>query len=386
MEKKRLNRSELFFFMYYTLFVFALFIEDVNISSKICSVLSKGSKLFVLFILVMDIILKKWKKKDFYSLIVSALIGFLILFLSGDFFWIIVILMSLAAEKANTESLFRVSFWEVVILSSIVLLLFAFGLITDSVSFRTDNSTTERHSLGFTHSLILPLILFYLMSYYVMIKKDDINLVIVYAFFFISFITYFFCNSRNGLLLTVLLAISVSLIKFKEVKKYCKVVISFWGKHIFAVCAIFSILPSLLRSKGIFNSFWIIFDNYFTNRSLLGSSAINSYGIHFINPMKYSEYASLLVDVEGSIYKGIVLDSAYLYILIRYGILMFFFVWLIFYSIYKKEKKNIFSCLVIILVAIANVTDNDLLSYGFLPFCISSINNIFATKTKKVRL
>ena len=51
-----------------------------------------------------------------------------------------------------------------------------------------------------------------------------------------------------------------------------------------------------------------------------------------------------------------------------------------------KEKKNIFSCLVIILVAIANVTDNDLLSYGFLPFCISSINNIFATKTKKVRL
>ena len=102
--------------------------------------------------------------------------------------------------------------------------------------------------------------------------------------------------------------------------------------------------------KKIYMPLWYRFDSIFTNRSLLSASAIQNYGIKLINNMSYSEYSGLTVSVDSYIHRGLVLDSGYLYILIRYGILILIFTYLILISFYKKNKNNIYMCVVFLIM------------------------------------
>ena len=156
--------------------------------------------------------------------------------------------------------------------------------------------------------------------------------------------------------------------------------LNFITKHIVTICIALSILPGLLRYYGIFSNFWYLFDTIFTNRSLLLSSAINTYGIHVFNNMNYSEFTSKIVYVDSYKWHGIILDSAYAYMLIRYGIIYLIFFWFIFKSVYKKYLGNYSAYIIIILIAIANAIDNDLLSYGALPFMLIGIRSLWTSK------
>ena len=376
MLSRKINRSNLFLLTCYTCFLVALFIEDISIFSQKLSFLVIGLKLFVSISLVVVLSFKSLKKKEFKYLIFSTLFGLLVLAISGDFFWLIIILMSYAAKDVNSDIFFKISIFEIITLSLFVLVLCFANVVPDIISYRTDFSVVARHSLGFGHSTVLPLIIFYLTAYYVMLNKEKCNYAILLAFALLSCFVYVYCDSRNGFLSTILLVISAYMLKNKIIKRYASTIIRFLAKHIAFICITFSVIPSYLRAKDILTPLWYMYDEIFTNRSLLGASAINKYGIHLLNHMTYSEYSSVVVLVDSHVWHGIVLDSAYLYVLIRYGILVLCYVWLIFQSLYKREKNSQFSCLVIIIVAIANMTDNDILSYGFLPFMIMSISNV----------
>lgn len=79
---------------------------------------------------------------------------------------------------------------------------------------------------------------------------------------------------------------------------------------------------------------------------------------------------------------GVVLDSAYMYIVVRYGIAMLLFLWMVLHAYQKKQNISMMEKAAFITVVVANTIDNDMLSYECLPFIIIGIRNLPKIKCK----
>lgn len=382
----KIQKKEYFFILCYVLFFISLFIDDVAFINFDCSSFVKIMKALVMIFLTFLLVKQNWKKTDFFRAFFTVCFGILILFFTGDFFWLIIMMMAFASRNVDEKVIFKTSLYLIIVLSLAVVLSCLIGILPDIYSYRNAFSDIERHSFGFMHSASWPLCIFYLSTYYVMMKKNVKSKRFILALLcLLSIILFKLCGSRNALYLIILVTFFIILEPYFCNKKIVMKLLDFFGKHIGIICFALSILPGLLRYYGIFGNFWYFFDTIFTNRSLLSSSAISTYGIHFLNNMSYSEFTSQIVFVDSFKWNGIVLDSAYVYILIRYGVLVLIFLWFIFRSLYKKNRGSYSGCIIIILIALANIIDNDLLSYGALPFMLIGIRSLW-TKSKKYEM
>ena len=221
------------------------------------------------------------------------------------------------------------------------------------------------------------------MVYLLLIYNNKVKKMQMVFLGILSFVVYKFCGSRNAFLGSVLL-IGCYLVFMKNrksgIKEKCIVEIS---KYAMVIASIFSILPSYFRCNGLNMSLWDLMDKIFTNRTLLGAAAINKFGLHLLNFMKTREYLNTEVIVDSSLQRGIVLDNGYLYITVRYGVLVLAISILIYNALYKQYVDSPLICAVLIVVVFANFTDNDLLSYGFLPMMVVGVQKLCASQKMK---
>ena len=369
----RSKKSDFVFSFYYVLFFFSLFLDDVGVKFQTLLLVSKLAKLIVLCLLAGIIFTSHVRRDRLRMACLCLFIGFMVLISAGDFFLLIVIMMGVASSRISDSLVLRLSIGCIVSFSIIVFLLFVIGLLPDNVSARTGYSETLRHSFGFAHSTVFPLIIFYLLTYLLMLKKEHVNRAELAVILMISFILYCTCDSRNAIIGVILLMILWFLYKNAKPRYYRSKMLNFCFKMIFALCTVASFLPAYLRSKNQFMLLWYIYDKIFTNRSLFGSSAINAFGIHILTVMKSSEYRSTPVLVDSAEWTGVILDNGYMYIIIRYGWVAIMFLGLVFWGFYKKYRYMPFAQAVIVVVAVVNMTDNDFLSYGFLPYMLIGI-------------
>lgn len=374
---KKLKKTEIFFIFYYVLFLTSLFIEDISFKNFNSKTLILIMKAFVALLLIFVALIRTWKKDFFFRFLIGVIIGIILLLFSGDFFWLIVILMGFVSSNVDEKLFFKVSFYTILILCIMVILGFIVGLLPDVITYRTDFSIENRHSFGFIHSSILSLCIFYLMIYYINFRENERKNIVLLLFLLINITLYKFCGSKNAFFATIILSITVFALKKEKIRKHSDTIIHFVSKHAILIFSIISFLPGYLRYKGLLMDIWYRFDLLFTNRSLLAASAINAYGVHVLNRIKYSDYMSTLVDVDSYRWNGIVLDNGYLYILVRYGIIVLILLWFIFRALYYYKNDSILDCAIIIILALVNMTDNDLLSYGFLPFMLLGIRNLW---------
>ena len=172
------NRIKLYSFLfvtYYVLFYMALFIDDVGSTVPILPLFAKAMKLLVIFLLVIHFFVQGWTLGRFIRVIFGTLLGMTILLSSGDFFWLIVILMGLISVNVHEEKIYRLSIVCLTILVSLVLFLNFLGILPDILTLRSEHSAIYRHSFGFAHSNCLPIALFYLFSYHVINKQQNIK-------------------------------------------------------------------------------------------------------------------------------------------------------------------------------------------------------------------
>lgn len=297
----------------------------------------------------------------------------------GRFFWFIVILIADVFCDVDEKVIYNVSMQTMVGMTSLTLVLCALGILSDCLTYRTDFSTEARHSLGFVHSACLPLIVFYMMTYCISTNR---NMKKIGVLSFIEIVLYSICKSRNAVVITVGLSMLALLLRDKRIKNKIKKPLNLVSSWIVFVCIVFSILPGYLRYKGILLNYWYAFDQIFTNRSMLAASAFQSYGIPIVNTMNYNAYTNTPVYIDGYMNNGVVLDSAYIYMVVRYGIAMLLFLWMVLHVYQKKQNISMMEKAAFIAVVVANTIDNDLLSYGCLPFIIIGIRNLPKIKCK----
>lgn len=368
--------SKFIFSISYIIFFVSLFLDDMAFNME-TSIFVKSLKVITVFCLLACSVSKTWEKKSFIEYMIGILIGLIILFCTGDFFFLIIILLGFNSIDITDNAIFRLAFHCCFIMLIISQLLYQIGILSDIISYRTDFNIEARHSFGFSHSTVFPLIVLYMFVYYIAEKKEKSKYIVIAFFMIIEFILYQFCMSRNALVGCFLVSIGVLMIKNKYIKSRIRKRIQTIARWIPLMGICFSILPGYFRYKEFITPFWNVYDTIFTNRSLLLASAIDGYGIHIINTMSYLEYSNLGVNVDSYVHYGLVLDSAYTYVLIRYGVLTLIFLYNILLAFYKKEKENEYMCILYIVIILINMTDNDIMSYGCLPILLIGLKNIW---------
>lgn len=348
----------------FILYFLTLFIDDLALNNAMVGV--QGVRYIAYILFAIHIFLtNKIKNKQLLYFLVAFGGGVLISFLTHDIYWAIVALMVLAVRTVDSKHIVNLSYYMLLIFTIITVSMAIIGLIPMEVNSRAGENVA-RYGMGFYHSNVLPLIVFYLMIYRLIMYGRKIKVFEIVFWIGLSVIVYNICYSRNGLYGALLCGVLYSLYLWLSRKKkpvLYKKMIKFIAKYSIYICIVFSMLMTAMQGMYL-NSIWLI-NNFFSGRFAIAYHQIKESGIYLISTMPKEEY-----DLVAR-----VLDNGYLYTAIRYGILFLLFYVIVQRNILKKYPVDSIIHIVMICVVVTNMIDNDFYSYGFLPILVLAFSN-----------
>ena len=357
--RSKTNKINFLFSISYALFVFSLFNRDVS-NTDVLYPMTIPAKYIALCILIAGIMFSAYSKRQIRVMFIILCADLLILMKSGALIFVLISLFAFYAQKLEDKDILRVAYYTLLFFTICVFIFSMVGIYNDEITKRWVGSTA-RHSLGFYHSNVLPLIYCYLVGYGLLtgvFKKKHYFVLLV-----IDLVIYYFCGSRNSLLTIFLLVLGKWLIDLvTETGKFEKIINKIVGfiamsiVPLLTICSVF--IPLLLEKVAFFRTL----------------DYMLSYRFTYIAKMIQNLGISLMPKMSNETYFGneIVIDNGYAFLIIRYGILMIIFLSVLVYCVAKKYKNNTFALFLIIVVACGNFIDNDLVDYSVLPYLIIS--------------
>lgn len=275
-----------------------------------------------------------------------------------DFYWCIIITIILLVSIQKMEWTFNVGFSILLISIILVILCCVVGILPNLITNRL-NDTVNRYTLGFYHSNVLPLCYMYLFLFRIVIKKI-LSKKEVLLWILIGFGIYYACRSRTSygcILVLSFMNIVAPIIRSKKILNLTKIIAQLSP----VIASIFSI--SITLQQGKYDVKMYAINEFFSGRFAIAYHYIRKFGIHAINFMSGSKYAA----------GQVILDNGFLYTGIRYGLLFLVFYFWLFYRLGKRFENSFLLLTVLIVLSFANMVDNDLYSYGFLPFLMLAV-------------
>lgn len=368
----KFKKDEILFYLSYIILYISLFIGDVyNIGSM--DILARYLRIGSYILIFISCINMRLKKKDFFRMVAILMVTLLYGVKTGDLYWSVLILIIYNSKKVDIERVYKISSRIIAIGIISVLVLCMFGVLPDILTSRNtvEQINYNRHSFGFYHSNVLPLLIFYLEVYYICVVKEKARDEVLIFFIIAASIVNLLCHSRNALILSI--SLSVFVLFTKKMRKEEHRVLYRATTLSIPCMSFFSFAMMFLLLKG---GIWNTIDTFFSGRFRLAIFKMRRIGLHFINIMSNESFASdNIVYVDGKNLSTIVLDNGYLYILLRYGILILLFYFLVAYLLAKKNKGSACILGTLIAVFVANFVDNDLVDYSFLPFILWAFND-----------
>lgn len=357
---RRFSIINVLFLVSYALFVFSLFNRDVS-DISIFYFMTILAKYLSLAILVFGVLYKKsYSRKQIQWIVMLLVIDTYLLIESSALIFVLITLFAVFSTELNDSDILKMAYYTLVVYTVITIFLCAFGIYHDVLTNRWVGSN-NRHSFGFYHSNVLPLIFSYLVGYGLLgniLKRKHYFIIVI-----LDVLIYYFCGSRNALTITILLIAGKIFVDSKfikgKLKRKANLIIGFLAKFIVPILAAVSIGVPLLMDKI---KILMIFDYLLSYRFTAIAKIIENEGIHFMTKMTNEMYFS----------NEIIIDNGYAFLSIRYGLLMIILLSFFAYVVARRYKDNTFVLIVIILVACSNLIDNDLIDYSCLPYLIIS--------------
>ena len=349
--------SNFLFLISYVLFVFSLFNRDVSDINVFYS-FTIFAKYISLVLLLIGILLGTYTRKEILRFIFLLCIDLILLIKSGVLVFIIISLFAFHSTKIKDDKIIKLAYYTLLIFTAITFLLLSLGIFKDGLTSRWV-ADSERHTLGFYHSNVLPLIYAYLVGYGLssgIYKKNHYMFLII-----MNFMIYYLCGSRNVLVATLILIGSKwfvdSFLQKSKFKKIINNILCVFAKIIIPFLSMISLIVPLLMDHIVF---FQKLDFILSYRFTAIYKIIQTGGIHLITQMTNEMYFD----------NKIVIDNGYAFLAIRYGIVMLIFLSVIIYCIANKYRDNTFVLILVIIVACINFIDNDIIDYSCLPYLI----------------
>lgn len=305
-------------------------------------------------------------------MVVLVLFGALIFVTSRIFQFLVFFLIAFSALDIDDRSLLNFSYRTLLILYIAVFFLCAIGVLENSVTYRYVNDGKPRYTLGFYHSNVPPLIFLYLLSYRILLKREQFSWCGIGFSIIISIILYVICNSRISFLLTLVLMLTVAMVKLLGTGSKMYAPIYTVSRYI----VLFGVILSTLCFTMLKESNWIQYiDKILSYRFEASARKYTLHGLHLI----------AVVDTDTFFSDGIILDNVYIFLALRYGIVVAVLFSLLFWYFAKKRGNDIYIAIVLIIIATTNFIDNDLLDYSCLPFMIIALKQWMTSSRTHIR-
>lgn len=371
----KVKRREVLFYLSYMCFFISLFLGDVYETNAIL-VIQRVLRIAAYGMIALQAFNYNLTSKEWIRLVSLLAITFAFGIYTRDLYWSILIIYIYASKNVEAENILKLSVIILSFASVCVIGACLIGVLPDVLTARNTESLDNfvRHSFGFGHSNVLPLVVLYLELYYILLRQERTNLLAIFGGMGIHTFLYIFCDSRNAFFLSLVFSTMIFVEKCIGTNNRIKSVFCITTKYIVPILSAFSLSMMFLLLRG---GIWDTIDSFFSGRFRAGIFKMRRVGLHLINIMSNREFQSdYLTYANGMRVDTVILDNGYLYIILRYGVLVVLFYFLVSFILSQKAKGNMYVLIVLLSVFLANFIDNDFVDYLFLPFILIAFNNL----------
>lgn len=297
-----------------TVFVNVIFIQNHLNKLKMISVI------ILTFCCIFKLFEMRTNFKNWITLFLIVLIGFLSYFITSSFLLLELILLIIASLNLDFDEIIKKDFkFKLFILFALVILYFL-GYTNGMLIHRPDGLI--RYSFGFYHPNLFSMFLVLIYLEYTYVHKENFNIWKIIWGLFIFFLIMNYADSRTA---GYVLILFMFFLKFKKIgiRIMTNKVVSFLSKNLFLILLLICLVVTVLFNKG--NDLAISLNTVFSSRIYIQNLFLKNYDITLLgNNIQYL----------------MSLDNAYLRILLNFGLIGV----LIYNFIIKKIMNKSYEC------------------------------------------
>ncbi|MFU0913103.1 hypothetical protein [Kluyvera intermedia] len=250
-----------------------------------------------------------------------------------------------------------------------ILFTYAFNLYPETTLDLYRDNNIYRYSLGYRFPTFLPNFYFHLVLCWFFLRRDNANVVDIIIISIINYYIYILTDTRAVYYLVILTCVIVFLLKYCNINYrtlFLGGLFRFLTKYSFLIFGAIAIYFQYTYNPEI--NWMANLNSIFSGRLALGHWGFELYDIKLFG--NFVEFVSILEASASD--KFFYIDSAYVQLLLVYGIVIYF---LIMYGYTKIGKEiinndNKYFGMVLILLFAHSITDPQLMSPEFNPFIL----------------
>lgn len=372
----------------YSLYILTnVFIEselaDLGPMGKILRLLKYMGILFVILSCYNDAKLDIKRTKIIGILIFISLINMIVFNGGTAIVEIAIIIGCFAMIRDNLKDIFKWSIYNLTVGHVIIMLLSFVGILEDHITTRWVGSYMGsffggeyiRHQMGFLASNQIPLTLMIVYIMFIAYKKEKITIKEQLLFLILNMCCFISFGARVSFLLIIgaFFVYCILRISDKFFPNWTIKTNFIWILYPF--CMMISVILGYFYNSG--SNLWLLLNDIFYNRIRWAHAGLKHYGLSILG---YGLKAGQATGTNGEN----LVDNGYVLILLQRGIILTIMVIVMWsYLTYIAEKnRDKYMVLSLILIAVASLIDNHLISYKMIPFYCTFISGQDEIKNK----
>lgn len=372
----------------YSLYILTnVFIEselaDLGSMGKILRLLKYMGILFVILSCYNDAKLDIKRTKIIGILIFISLINMIVFNGGTAIVEIAIIIGCFAMIRDNLKDIFKWSIYNLTVGHIIIMLLSFVGILEDHITTRWVGSYMGsffggeyiRHQMGFLASNQIPLTLMIVYIMFIAYKKEKITIKEQLLFLILNMCCFISFGARVSFLLIIgaFFVYCILRISDKFFPNWTIKTNFIWILYPF--CMMISVILGYFYNSG--SNLWLLLNDIFYNRIRWAHAGLKHYGLSILG---YGLKAGQATGTNGEN----LVDNGYVLILLQRGIILTIMVIVMWsYLTYIAEKnRDKYMVLSLILIAVASLIDNHLISYKMIPFYCTFISGQDEIKNK----
>lgn len=372
----------------YSLYILTnVFIEselaDLGPMGKILRLLKYMGILFVILSCYNDAKLDIKRTKIIGILIFISLINMIVFNGGTAIVEIAIIIGCFAMIRDNLKDIFKWSIYNLTVGHIIIMLLSFVGILEDHITTRWVGSYMGsffggeyiRHQMGFLASNQIPLTLMIVYIMFIAYKKEKITIKEQLLFLILNMCCFISFGARVSFLLIIgaFFVYRILRISDKFFPNWTIKTNFIWILYPF--CMMISVILGYFYNSG--SNLWLLLNDIFYNRIRWAHAGLKHYGLSILG---YGLKAGQATGTNGEN----LVDNGYVLILLQRGIILTIMVIVMWsYLTYIAEKnRDKYMVLSLILIAVASLIDNHLISYKMIPFYCTFISGQDEIKNK----
>ena len=325
----------------------------------------------VVLVLMHLMLAKDIKKKEILAMLVVTFVFMMSHYVSRYDFLVDLLILILGAYRVNFRNILKtyIAVWSVLLVVTIIGAMT--GLAENLVYYQGEGGERVRMALGICYPTDLAAYVVFLMFAYVCVRDEYITYLEIGVMAALAGTVYYITDARTDFIVMEMLVVVVLLAK--KFKKQFLVITE--KKRTMNICVIFPIVMCLfvwlLSANFSFdNNILVTLDEKMSSRLSLGNWTLRDYTPNAFGQYVYEKGAGGSTEYSDFYF---FIDSSYLSIGIKYGIVFLIMIWWNLAEIIKKiwNKKTCYMLICVMMILIQSVMEHHYIQYWFNPFLIA---------------